>query len=155
MRYSVFPCSSVKSSMSLHKNRRSLRPLFALFRSPSLSSFRSPKYRVGAVRSSRLWSTAAVRTICMGRGSDTTYPWPSQRCCVSSLRRSRPSCSRIDSLMSPRMRSAVRSARSVFVRSSSGSVYCMICFMSNGYRVMRCTVKEVGVDVGKWIFKTY
>lgn len=63
MRYNVLPCSSVKSRMSLHKNTRNLRPLFALFRRPSLSSFRSPKCRVGAVRSSRLSGEKMKRAV--------------------------------------------------------------------------------------------
>ncbi len=61
MRYSIFACSSVKSRISLHKNARNLRPLFALFRMPSLSSVRAPMCRVGAVRSSRLRNAGAMR----------------------------------------------------------------------------------------------
>ncbi len=88
---------------------------------------------------------------CILRSSELggTHPWPSQRYCESTLSRSRPSCSRTASLILPRIRWAVRSACSVSVRSSSGSVYWMICLMSNGYRVMRCTVGAVGGGGGE------
>ncbi len=70
-----------------------------------------------------------------------THPWPIHKSCESVLSRSRPSCSRIASLMVFKILSAECSARSVSSLSWSGSVYCRICLMSNGYRVMRCTEK--------------
>jgi hypothetical protein len=53
-RYKPLPPSCVSTSISLHRNRRSLRPLFALLITPSFKSFRGPRWRVGAVRSRRL-----------------------------------------------------------------------------------------------------
>jgi hypothetical protein len=55
-RYKPLPPSCVSTSISLHRNRRSLRPLFALLITPSFKSFRGPRWRVGAVRSRRLRS---------------------------------------------------------------------------------------------------
>ena len=55
MRYKDFVVSSVSTRISLHKNARSLRPLFAFMRTPSFKSFLGPIYLVGAVRSSRLF----------------------------------------------------------------------------------------------------
>jgi hypothetical protein len=53
-RYQPLPPSSVSTSISLHRNRQSLRPLFALLITLSFKSFRGPRWRVGAVRSRRL-----------------------------------------------------------------------------------------------------
>jgi len=140
MRYRVLPCSSVKRRISLHKNARNLRPLLALLRNPSLSNLRSPKCRVGAIRSSCL-KNLMVSTRISAPAVSGTHPWPIHRYCESVLSLLRPSCSRIASLMVSNILSAVCSARSVNTLSWSGSVYCRICLMSSGYRVMRCTAK--------------
>lgn len=140
MRYRVLPCSSVKRKISLHKSTRNLRPLLALLSNPSLSNLRSPKCRVGAVRSSCLKSSM-VSTCTSTPVVSGTHPWPIHRSCESALSLSRPSCSRIASLMVSNILSAVCSARSVNTLSWSGSVYCRICLISSGYRVMRCTTK--------------
>lgn len=54
IRYNVFAVSSVKTKISLHKNARRRRPLFAFINTPSFSSFLAPIWRVGSVRSRRL-----------------------------------------------------------------------------------------------------
>ena len=112
IRYRVLPCSSVKRRISLHRNARNLRPLLALLRNPSLSNLRSPKCRVGAVRSSCL-KDLTVSTCISTLIVSGTHPWPIHRSCESVFSLLRPSCSRIASLIVSNILSAVCSARSV------------------------------------------
>jgi len=89
-RYNPFSASSRSTRISLHNITRNLRPLFALLNTPSLTSLRGPRCRVGAVRSS--------------------LPCPIHNARLISPNRSLPSRSRIVSFTSSRVFSAVCSA---------------------------------------------
>jgi hypothetical protein len=116
-RYNPLSASSTSTNISLHNNTRNLRPLFALLNTPSLTSLRGPRCRVGAVRSS--------------------LPCPIHSARLISPNRSLPSRSRIVSFTPSRIFSAVWSAANMDCLSAispliapdgneQGSVYCMI-----------------------------